>query len=87
MPQQIGAALKDESFYTQAVASGAAVVSFNSLPIAKPEGVSFAYAMLAGRTPSEIPDAAEQVFVRHNRDDRQVDPDVSPWCPPRQPFA
>lgn len=63
VPQQIGAALKDESFYTQAVASGAAVVSFNSLPIAKPEGVSFAYAMLAGRTQSEIPDAAEQVFV------------------------
>ena len=38
VPQQIGAALKDESFYTQAVSSGAAVVNFNSLPIAKPAG-------------------------------------------------
>jgi hypothetical protein len=63
VPQQVGAALKDESFYTQAVASGAAVISFNSLPIARPAGASFAYAMLAGRTQSEIPDAADHVFV------------------------
>lgn len=63
VPQQIGAALKDESFYTQAVSSGSAVVNFNSLPITKPAGVSFAYAMLAGRTQSEIPDAADHVYV------------------------
>lgn len=63
VPQQIGAALKDESFYTQAVASGSAVVSFNSLPITKPAKASFAYAVLAGRTQSEIPDAASHVFV------------------------
>ena len=31
VPQQIGAALKDESFYTQAISSGSAVVSFNLL--------------------------------------------------------
>jgi hypothetical protein len=63
VPQQTGAALKDESFYTQAVVDGSAVVSFNSLPIAKPAGASFAHAMLAGRTQSEIPDSANQVFV------------------------
>jgi hypothetical protein len=63
VPQQIGAALKDESFYTQAVSSGSAVVNFNSLPIAKPAGASFAYAMLAGRTQSDIPNAADNVFV------------------------
>jgi hypothetical protein len=63
VPQQIGAALKDESFYTQAISSGAAVVNFNSLPIAKPATASFAHAMLAGRTQSEIPDAADNVFV------------------------
>lgn len=63
VPQQIGAALKDESFYTQAVSSGSAVVNFNSLPIAKPDGASFVYGMLAGRTQSEIPDAADNVFV------------------------
>lgn len=63
VPQKIGAALKDESFYTQAIASGAAVVRFSSLPVTKPAGASFAYAMLAGRTQSEVPDAADQVFV------------------------
>jgi hypothetical protein len=63
VPQQIGAALKDESFYTQAISSGSAVVNFNSLPIARPAAASFAYAMLAGRTQSEIPDAADNVFV------------------------
>jgi hypothetical protein len=63
VPQQVGAALKDKNFYTQAVASGAAVVGFNALPVAKPEGASFVYAMLAGHTQSEIPDAADHVFV------------------------
>jgi hypothetical protein len=63
VPQQIGAALKDESFYTQAISSGAAVVNFNSLPIAKPAGAAFVHGMLAGRTQSDIPDAADTVFV------------------------
>ena len=63
VPQQIGAALKDESFYTQAISSGAAVVNFNSLPIEKPAAASFVHAMLAGRTQSELPDAADNVFV------------------------
>ena len=63
VPQQIGAALKDESFYTQAVSSGSAVVNFNSLPIARPAGASFVYGMLAGRTQSDIPNAADNVFV------------------------
>jgi hypothetical protein len=65
VPQQIGAALKDESFYTQAISatSGSAVVNFTSLPIAKPASATFAYATLAGRTQDTIPDAADEVFV------------------------
>jgi hypothetical protein len=63
VPQQIGAALIDESFYSQAVSSGSAVVNFNSLPIAKPASATFAYGMLAGRTQSDIPNAADAVFV------------------------
>ncbi|WKA31735.1 hypothetical protein [Bradyrhizobium roseum] len=63
VPQQIAAALKHESFYTQAISSGAAVVNFNSLPIEKPPTASFAHAMLAGRTQSELPEAADHVFV------------------------
>ncbi|HEY6255860.1 MAG TPA: hypothetical protein VIY51_08715 [Xanthobacteraceae bacterium] len=63
VPQQIGAALKDESFYTQAISTDSAVVSFGGLPIAKPASAVLAYAMLAGRTQSEVPDAADEVFV------------------------
>ncbi len=63
VPQQSEAALKDESFYTQAISTDAAAVNFGALPIAKPASATFAYAMLAGRTQSEIPDAAEEVFV------------------------
>ncbi len=63
VPQQIAAALKDESFYTQAISSGAAVINFNFLPMAKPASSSFAIGILAGRTQSEVPDAADEVFV------------------------
>lgn len=63
VPQQMARALSDESFYTQAISNGSAVVKFSSLPIAKPSGATFAYAMLAGRTQSEIPDAADEVIV------------------------
>lgn len=63
VPQQIGAALKNESFYTQSISTGSAVVKFNDLPIAKPSSATLAYAMLAGRTQSEIPDAADEVYV------------------------
>src|SRR4051794_13868115 len=63
VPQQMAKALSDESFYTQAISNGSAVVKFSPLPIAKPLGATFAYAMLAGRTQSEIPDAADEVIV------------------------
>jgi hypothetical protein len=63
VPQQMAKALSDESFYTQAISNGSAVVKFSLLPIAKPAGAAFAYAMLAGRTQSEIPDAADEVIV------------------------
>lgn len=36
VPQQIAAALQDETFYTQAITTDAAVVKFNDLPIASP---------------------------------------------------
>ena len=63
VPQQIGAALRDESFYTQAISTGAAVINFNELPVARPASATLAYAMLAGHTQSEIPDTADEVFV------------------------
>lgn len=63
VPQQIGSALRAESFYTQAISTDAAVISFNALPIARPANATFVYGFLAGRTQSEIPDAADEVFV------------------------
>ena len=63
VPQRIGSALRDESFYTQAIQTDSAVINFNSLPIARPASATFAYGFLAGRTQSDIPDAADEVFV------------------------
>jgi hypothetical protein len=63
VPQQIGVALRDESFYTQAVSNGSAVVNLASLPIAKPANASYVYGMLGGQTQSEIPNAADEVFL------------------------
>lgn len=63
VPQQIGAAFKDESFYTQAISTDAAIVNFGELPIARPASATSAHAMLAARTQDAIPDAADEVFV------------------------
>ena len=63
VPQQMSAALKDESFYTQAIQTDAAIVNFNVLPITKPAAATFAYAMLAARTQDAVPMAADEVFV------------------------
>jgi hypothetical protein len=70
VPQQIGAALKNESFYTQAISTDAAVVNFNRLPIVKPAEAAFVHGFLAGRTQSDIPNAADEVFVSAVTGDR-----------------
>jgi hypothetical protein len=63
VPQQMEAALKDETFYTQAILTDAAVVNFNALPIAKPASATFAFAMLGARTQDALPEAADEVFA------------------------
>ncbi|MDO8399268.1 MAG: hypothetical protein Q7T45_15755 [Bradyrhizobium sp.] len=63
VPQQMRAAFKDESFYTQAISTDAAVVNFGELPIAKSASATSAHAMLAARTQDAVPDAADEVFV------------------------
>jgi hypothetical protein len=82
VPQRIGSALRDESFYTQAISSGSAVINVNLLPLAKPSNATFIYGILAGRTQSDIPDAADQVFVSALADGKvyvafgSIDPEV-----------
>ncbi|QDW38607.1 hypothetical protein FFI89_016525 [Bradyrhizobium sp. KBS0727] len=63
VPQQMAAAFKDESFYTQAIPTDSAVVGFNELPIVKPASATSAAALLGGRTQDSAPDAADEVFV------------------------
>jgi hypothetical protein len=63
VPQQMAAAFRDEAFYTQAIPTDAAVVSFGELPIAKPVSATSAAAILGGRTQDSAPDAADEVFV------------------------
>ncbi len=47
---QLSDAAKNNNFYTHAILTDAAVVRFADMPIRKPAGASFAYAMLAART-------------------------------------
>ena len=61
--QQVGAALKQEDFYTQAISTDAAVINFSELPIALPAGATLAVAILGGRTQDTMPDEADEVFV------------------------
>ena len=63
VPLQMAAALRDEAFYTQAIPTDAAVVSFNELPIARPASATSASALLGGRTQDSAPNAADEVFV------------------------
>jgi hypothetical protein len=63
IPQEPAAAVKESAFYTQAVVTDSAIIRFAELPIRKPAGATFAFAMLAARTQSEIPAKADEIFV------------------------
>jgi hypothetical protein len=63
VPQQMGAALNDEDFYSEVIPTGAAVVKFDSLPIAKPAAATFTYAVLVSHTQSEVPKTAGEFFA------------------------
>jgi hypothetical protein len=63
VPQQMTAALKDETLFTQAIPTDSAVVIFNELPIAKPAAATSAFALLGGRTQDAAPNEADEVFV------------------------
>jgi len=61
--QRMGAALKDETFYTMTLPNGSAMVSFGTLPIAKPASATFSHAILGARTQDAIPNEADEVYV------------------------
>ena len=63
VPQEIGAAVKENDFYTQAVLTDAAILHYADLPLRQPAGAAFAYAMLAARTQDRAPPKASEIFV------------------------
>jgi hypothetical protein len=63
IPQEPSAAVKENNFYTQAVLTDSAILRFADLPIRKPAGAAFAYAMLASRTQDDVPHKADEIFV------------------------
>jgi hypothetical protein len=63
IPLDPGAAVKVDAFYTQAVQNDAAIMRFAELPIHKPAGTTFAFAMLASRSQSDVPAKADEIFI------------------------
>lgn len=63
IPQQPAAAVQENAFYTQAVLTDAAIMRFAELPVRKPAGAAFAYAMLGARSQSEVPATADEIFL------------------------
>ena len=63
MPQAPVAAVKEAAFYSQAMVTDSAVMRFAVLPLRKPSGVAFAFAMLAARTQDEVPPKADEIYI------------------------
>ena len=63
IPMNPGAAVKVDAFYTQAVLTDAAIMRFAELPVRKPAGAAFAFAMLAARSQSDVPAKADEIFI------------------------
>jgi hypothetical protein len=63
MPQDAQAALASEIFYNQAMSTDAAVSRYVELPVTKPAGAKFAYAMLIGRAQIDDPQIPDEIIV------------------------
>ena len=63
LPQDPAKALANDSFYTQAVNSDAALAKYAELPIRKPQAASTAYAMLGNWSQDDGPWEAEELVI------------------------
>jgi hypothetical protein len=66
MPQDVEIALKSEAFYTQGIGIdglGAALTKYAEIPIRKPTGAKFAFALLGVRQQDIGPRAPDRLFV------------------------
>jgi hypothetical protein len=63
MPKDLPGALMRDEFYTRATIGDAAVSNMGELPVTKPAGVEFVYAMLAIRRQDTVPGPAEEMLI------------------------
>lgn len=70
VPQEASGALKFDGFYTQAISSDAAVMTFAELAIKTPDGADFARAMLDRRQQDDGPGAPDEIIVSLVRNGR-----------------
>jgi hypothetical protein len=63
VPQAVGAALKSEPFYTQALKTDAAIFKYAELPVSKPSKAKLAVAMLVARAQDLGPRTPDEVLV------------------------
>ncbi len=68
VPQEIGAAIKEEAFYTQALKTDAAFFKFVEVPVTKPANADFVFAMLSGRAQDYGLDKPDELVVTEIRD-------------------
>lgn len=66
--QEIGAAIKDEAFYTQALKTDAAFFKFVEVPVVKPANTDFVFAMLSGRAQDYGLEKPDELVVTEIRD-------------------
>jgi hypothetical protein len=67
-PPDADSALRSDGFYTEAIGSDAAFTSSAELPIAKPGGVTFAYASLGGWAQDIGPFPPDRIIVALRKD-------------------
>jgi hypothetical protein len=63
VPKDVRAALTQDPFYTRATCADAAVGKLGELPVTKPAGVDFVFAMLAGRRQDFFPVPASEMLI------------------------
>jgi hypothetical protein len=63
VPSDLPTALKQDDFYTRASSADAAVGNMGELPVTKPAGTEFAFAMLTGRRQDLVPVPATEILI------------------------
>jgi vacuolar-type H+-ATPase subunit H len=63
VPPDLPTALRQDDFYTRASSADAAVGNMGALPVTKPAGADFAFAMLTGRRQDLVPVPATEILI------------------------